>query len=155
MSLVTCGFAAGLEGLCAGTKVKAYFAELRWPRYSPPLWVWSLIGLLYYATFFFVLYRLLLFPLPTTLRSATIVLVLVMMLLNAMWNYVFFRMRKLYMSFVGTTLFPILDVALLWCLIQLESAAAWSLLPYLVYRVYSLWWIYRLWKMNRHTEARM
>lgn len=148
MSLVTCGFAAGLEGLCAGTKVKSYFAELKWPPYAPPLWVWSIIGVLYYVTFFFVLYRLFRRPLSNPVWTATIILVLVMMLINALWNYVFFRARKLALSLAATGFAPLLDVALLICLSQLDKAAAWSLVPYLIYRIYSLWWSYSLWKMN-------
>jgi tryptophan-rich sensory protein len=57
-SLGICAIAAALEGACAGNNVKAYFAKLKSPRYSPPLWVWYIIGALYYGTFFFVVYRI-------------------------------------------------------------------------------------------------
>jgi len=33
-----------------------------------------------------------------------------------------------------------MDLALLICLIQLDKVAAWALVPYLLYRLYSLWW---------------
>lgn len=44
ISLLICGTAAVLEGACAGKNVKAFFATLRFPRYSAPLWVWTIIG---------------------------------------------------------------------------------------------------------------
>ena len=34
ISLLICGTAAVLEGACAGKNVKAFFATLRFPRYS-------------------------------------------------------------------------------------------------------------------------
>lgn len=37
MSVGVCVLAAALEGLCAGRNVKAFYAELRFPRYSAPL----------------------------------------------------------------------------------------------------------------------
>ena len=44
IALVICGTAAALEGVCAGKSVRTFFATLRFPRYSAPLWVWTIIG---------------------------------------------------------------------------------------------------------------
>ena len=43
---------------------------------------------------------------------------------------------------------PIVDVVLFICVVQLDRMAAWSLVPYLLYRVYAVWWGYGLWKLN-------
>jgi tryptophan-rich sensory protein len=147
-SLGVCGAAAALEGVCAGNNVKSFFSSLRLPAYSAPLWVWSIIGLFYYLIFCFVLYRLLTLNNSSGLRSATIVLVLVMMTVNALTNYIIFRARNLRLSFLVGALFPILDITLFLMLIQLESLAAWTLIPYLLYRIYAVWWGYALWKQN-------
>jgi tryptophan-rich sensory protein len=72
-----------------------------------------------------------------------------MMVVNALTNYVIFRLRNLHLSFIVGCLFPIMDVTLLILLVQLDTLAAWSLLPYLIYRVYAVWWGYALWKSNR------
>ncbi len=58
ISLGACAIAAALEGVCAGKNVKSFFATLRFPPFSAPLWVWSIIGILYYVIFCFVLYRI-------------------------------------------------------------------------------------------------
>lgn len=140
--------AAALEGLCAGKNVKPFFANLRFPPYSAPLWMWSIIGALYYVTFCFVLYRILRLDNDSGLRYAALILILFMMVVNALSNYIIFRARNLRLSFIVGALFPIMDVALFMCLIQLDKIAAWSLIPYLLYRVYAVWWGYSLWKMN-------
>ncbi|MFS8086789.1 MAG: tryptophan-rich sensory protein [Acidobacteriota bacterium] len=143
-----CFVAAAFEGLCAGKNVKAHFAKLKWPRSSPPLWVWYIIGVGYYAVFWFALYRLLRIE-SSVLRTATLVLIPLMMALNGFWNYLFFRAQNLFLSFVGAMIAPIPDVALFLCVLRLDTTAAWALVPYLIYRLYSLWWGYGLWKMNR------
>src|SRR5262249_42402682 len=135
-SAIICVVAAALEGLCAGKNVRSYFAELKQPRYSPPLWVWTIIGGLFYVTFFFVLFRVLQRENQGALRTATIILILIMMLLNALWNYFFFRARKLFMSLAAAAFAPVMDVALLVCLIQIDGVAALALVPYLMYRLY-------------------
>jgi len=151
--VIVCLFAAALEGLCAGKNVRSYLAELKQPPYSPPFWVWTIIGGLFYITFFFVLYRVLRGYDAATLRVATLILILVMMLLNALWNYLFFRARKLFMSLTTAAFAPVMDVGLLICLSQLDTVAAWALIPYLIYRVYSLWWVYGLWRVNWQTRV--
>jgi translocator protein len=151
VSVGVCGIAAALEGACAGHNVKSYFAKLKSPPYSPPLWVWYIVGGLYYGTFFFVVYRVLTGGNNSSLANTTIAAVLAMMLANALWNYLFFRAQKLFVSVLVTFLAPVMDLVLLMCLIRLDPVAAWILIPYLMYRVYSLWWAYGLWKMNRST----
>ena len=148
ISFAVCALAAALEGVCAGKNVKSYFAALRSPSYAAPLWAWYIIGVVYYATFFFILYRILILNTDSILRPATLGLVVFMMGANALWNYVFFRARKLFLAFVAGSAAPVFDAALFICLIQLDRLAAWSLAPYLLYRIYAVWWGYRLWRLN-------
>lgn len=143
-----CLATAALEGVCAGRNVKSFFAQLEFPPYSAPLWVWSIIGALYYLIFGFIIYRLLRLDNDSSLKSATLALILFMMVVNALTNYVIFRAQNLHLSFIVGTLFPVLDITLFICLIQLDKVAAWWLIPYLIYRVYGVWWGYALWKIN-------
>ena len=149
VSLALCTLAAALEGACAGKNVKSYFATLRSPSYAAPLWVWYIIGIGYYATFFFILYRVLKLHTDSILKPVTLSLVVFMMTANALWNYVFFRARKLFLAFVTGNMAPIFDAALFICLVELDRVAAWSLVPYLLYRVYAVYWGYALWKLNQ------
>ena len=144
-----CLGAAALEGVCAGKNVSAYFAKLKWPRYAGPLWVWYIIGALYYAVFFFVMFRLLRLEEDSILKTATFALILFMMVANGLWNYVFFRAQNLFAGFISGSLAPILDLTLFICLIKLDKTPAWAFVPYLIYRLYAVWWGYGLWKMNR------
>ena len=144
-----CVLAAALEGLCARQNVKSYFATLRSPSFAAPLWAWYIIGIVYYATFFFILYRILSLNTDSRLKLATLSLIIFMMVANALWNYVFFRARKLFFAFMAGSIAPVFDVALFICLLGLDRVAAWSLVPYLLYRVYALYWGYALWKLNR------
>lgn len=135
--------AAAIEGACAGAGVKAFFATLRAPKYSAPLEAWYAIGVGYYLTFGFILYRLI------ALRAAgAIALVLAMMLANALWNLLFFRARNLYLAFVTGSAAPLLDVPLFVWLLYLDTRAAGALIPYLAYRAYAVWWGYALWRAN-------
>ncbi len=111
--------------------------------------MWYAIGVLSYVTFGFVLYRLLLLPRDSVLVTGTLALVAAMMLANALWNLLFFRARRLFAAFITGSAAPVFDVVLLLCLRRADMLAAWALVPYLIYRVYAVWWGYALWAANR------
>jgi tryptophan-rich sensory protein len=136
--------------MCAGRNVKSFFATLRSPRFAAPLWLWSIIGGAYYVLFWLIIFRLLRIA-NSPLRTAALVLIAVMMLANALTNYIIFRAQNLHLSFVIGCLFPLLDVGLFICTLQLDKRAALFLIPYLLYRVYGVWWGYALWNANRTT----
>ncbi|MFP5260336.1 MAG: tryptophan-rich sensory protein [Blastocatellia bacterium] len=94
ISIGACAIAATIEGVCAGRNVRAFFLQLRFPPFSAPLRVWSIIGALYYAIFCFVISRLLRLEDDSTLRQVALALILFMMIVNALTNYVIFRARN-------------------------------------------------------------
>jgi tryptophan-rich sensory protein len=109
--------------------------------------VWFVIGGLFYLVCFTVLYRL--FRLPASgLRDAALALIVGMMLMNALWNYVFFRVRDLYLSFLVCLPYGLMVVALFVLTLRLDRLAALALLPYMLYLGYALAWGYGLWKLN-------
>jgi len=142
-SLGICAGAAAIEGLCAGTGVKAFFATLRAPKYSAPLGVWYAIGAGYYLTFGFIVYRLL-----ELQAFGALALVLTIMLANALWNLLFFRAKNLYLAFLTGSAAPLLDGPLFVWLLLIDALAALALVPYLAYRAYAIWWGYALWRAN-------
>ena len=148
ISLAICVVSAIFEGVFAGKNVKSFFAKLRFPPYSAPLWVWYIIGVIYYAICFFILYRIFRHSADTSITYVALALLLAMMSVNAFWNYVFFRAQNLFLSFFAFAFYPIIAIALFICLIQFDKPAAWSLVPYFVYMIYAVRWGYGLWKLN-------
>ena len=147
-ALGICLAAAIAEGLFAGTGVKTRLAELRNPRFGPAVWLWMVIGVAYYVLFFFLL-RSLLTTQPTTYWTLTaIALTILLLMLNASWNWVFFRKKDLRWSFLFFG--PYLAVALLLAIVLQRLGTPmlpWYLL-YLAYLVWATWWSYRLWRLN-------
>jgi benzodiazapine receptor len=150
-ALIICGVAAGLEGLAGGKDVKSYLSTLNLPRFSPPFLLWILIGGLYYIICFVVLFRLL--QRPDNAAGSAIGIVLLLMVMNILWTYVFFRRR----SFAGSTLIAVLytpvAIGLFILLRGLDSTAAWVFAPYMIYLAFAGWWTLALWRMNRRTSS--
>jgi tryptophan-rich sensory protein len=147
-SLGVCALSVALEGVFAGGSVKQRLAQIRVPRYAPPLWGWIVIGASYYLVCFVILYRL--FSMPPTLPSRGYALTLLgsIMFVNALWNYFFFRTRNLFHAYVVGLLYSVLAVVLSGTLLRADPPAAWLFLPYLLYLFYANAFGYRVWRLN-------
>ena len=141
-ALLICAAFAGLEGALAGGGVRAHFAALRQPRYSPPLALWFVIGGVYYVICFVLLYRILGHP-------VALALLLALMLMNALWGWVFFRRKHLRASVLAFVPYLLIALGLARTLARADRLALLIFTPYLLYLVYATWWSHRIWMLNR------
>lgn len=148
ISLLICVVAAALEGLLAGKNVKSFLGKLKQPRFAPPFRVWVIVGFLYYAVCFLILFRILRYDDNLSVRRAAFGLMLAVLALNAFWNYVFFRRAGLYGSFMLGVFYTLVAVALFVCLLQFDFIAAYVEIPYLLYLIYAFYWSSNLLKLN-------
>jgi benzodiazapine receptor len=146
-ALAVCVFAAALEGLFAGKNIKPFLAKLRTPAYSPSLFVWSLIGVGYYAICFTILYRLFRDQTGSFVRDVALILLWIVMALNAFWNYTFFRLENLRLSFILSLVYGAIALVLFACLIWFDYITALVLLPYVLYMIYAYRWGHGLLKL--------
>ena len=147
LALLICAAGAVLEGALAGRDVRARFAKLRQPPFSPSLLVWLVIGGAYYIICYVILFRLLASELAAGHRAA-LALVMALMMANAAWNFVFFRRKDLRASFLAFLPYTLVAVALMLILAGIDRTSALVLTPYLLYLCYSVWWSYRVWVLN-------
>lgn len=148
-ALLICASAAALEGALAGRGIRARFAELQLPPFSPSLAAWVLIGGTYYIICFAILYRLLGAGLPSRSHTAAFILLLLLMVFNAAWGILFFRSKNLRASFLAFVPYGVLALVLVVVLASADATSALLWGPYLAYLGYALWWTHRVWVLNR------
>jgi tryptophan-rich sensory protein len=147
-ALAACAVAAVSEGLLSGSEVGARFSELVLPSFSPPLWTWAIIGVLYYALFFFLLNSLLGSRPTPTLTLGALLLVTILLAANATWNWLFFRERELWLSTAFFAPYAAVALTLAVVLFRLRSPMFRWYLLYLAYLAYAAWWGISLWRLN-------
>jgi tryptophan-rich sensory protein len=146
--MAACAAAAVSEGLLAGSEVGVRFSELVLPPLSPPLWMWAIIGALYYALFFFLLNSLL-GSLPTpNLTLLALALVVLLLGANATWNWLFFREKDLWLSTVFYVPYAAVALSLAFVLFRLRSPLLRWYALYVAYLAYAGWWGVSLWRLN-------
>ena len=138
-----------LEGACAGRDPMGQLRTLRQPRWSPPSFVWILIGLFWYAICFTALIRLL----PKYEQDATSVWLLVgLMAANAGANIPQFRMGRLDIAFAYLLPYWGLLAAFIWSVRNVDSLTLALFGIYSVYQLYAAVWGWNLWQMNKAVE---
>lgn len=140
-----CVVAIVLETVCAGRDPATALKALRQPRWALPFPVWVAIGLAYYGACFFALWRL--FGAGEAAHPC-IVLLAVVMVANALWNYFFFRRKDYRLSFWYQAPYAAVAIAFLWCAAPIDRAVAVAFGIYMLYWPYALAWTYRVWKLN-------
>ena len=146
--LSICVAGALLEGICAGAGVKDYLRNLKWPSYSPPLWAWYVIAAVYYAVVFVCAYRILQRPASVPFRNIAFALVLSVVVMNAVWNLLFFRAKDLAATFFFSICYSVVVVGLWYCLSRFDRVAPAAIGFYGLYLIYANVWGYRLWRIN-------
>src|SRR5215211_9051039 len=85
-----------------------WYEGLEKPGFLVPLGIFYLVGALYYVLFAVVLYRVLSRVGDTRGRVISLGLTVGVMLLNELWNYVFFGLRSTLAGFLGIVVFLVL-----------------------------------------------
>ncbi|QIN84078.1 hypothetical protein GBA63_16575 [Rubrobacter tropicus] len=128
-----CAAVAVLEGFLTGDGPKTWYPRLRKPRWQIPLWASILVGLIVYVIDGFVAYRVLTAVPSAGDRAVALTALVVVMLLNALWNYAFFEYRSTLVGYLGIIGFlgPLLVLQI--ALFVYEPVAAWVHLAYTIY----------------------
>ena len=106
LSVGLCAAVAVLEGLLTGSGLKDWYPRLRKPRWQIPLWASILVGLIVYVIDGFVAYRMLTAVPSVGDRAVALTALVVVMALNALWNYAFFEYRSTLVGFLGLIGYP-------------------------------------------------
>ena len=133
ISVGLCAAVAVLEGFLTGSGLKDWYPHLRKPWWHIPLWASIVIGLIVYAIDGFVAYRALTAVSPVGDRAVALTALVVVMVLNALWNYAFFEYRSTLVGFLGLIGFLGPLFVLQTVLFVYDPVAAWVHLAYTLY----------------------
>ena len=144
-----CAAVAVLEGVLTGSGLKEWYPRLRKPRWQIPLWASVLVGLIVYVIDGFVAHRILTAVPSAGDRAVALTALVVVMVLNALWNYAFFERRSTLVGFLGLIGFlgPLLGLQT--ALFVYDPVAAWAHMAYTLYVLaYDVPLFYAIWRLN-------
>jgi benzodiazapine receptor len=131
-----------------GESLGTWYDTLDKPWFLIPLWAFYIVGAVYYLLFATVLYRILVHVDDREGRVTALALAVSVLLLNELWNYVFFGLECTLAGFLGIVVFLVPLTALVAALRKYERLSAGLVVVYWIWVLYDLTWTFALWRLN-------
>lgn len=147
----------GIGGFFTASSVKTWYGALRKPALNPPSWifgpVWTTLFALMGIAVFLVWNRMGMNVSEKRydkrhVRGALSVFG-AQMILNVIWSVLFFGLRAPGWAFFELILLWIVIVATIFVFSRISKAAAWLLVPYILWVSFAGYLNYSLWKLNK------
>jgi tryptophan-rich sensory protein len=148
VSVTTCVLFALFGAALVGGSLGTWYGALDKPWFLVPLWVFYIVGAVYYVLFATVLYRILVYVEDRGEKAASLALTICVLFLNELWNYGFFGLQSTLVGFLGIAVFLAPLTALLLALRKHERFSAGLVAAYWVWVLYDLAWTFALWRLN-------
>jgi translocator protein len=148
VSVTTCVLFALFGAALVGGSLGTWYGALDKPWFLVPLWVFYIVGAVYYVLFATVLYRILVYVEDRGGKAASLALTICVLFLNELWNYGFFGLQSTLVGFLGIAVFLVPLTALLLALRKHERFSAGLVTAYWVWVLYDLAWTFALWRLN-------
>lgn len=147
LSIAICAGAAGLGSMLTKPAVSGWYAALAKPAWTPPHWVfgpvWSLLYLAM-AVAAWLVWRRVGFP----HASSALNLFAVQLVLNVCWSAIFFGAHSPGLAFAEILLLWLAILATMVAFRPLSRAAAWLMLPCLLWVAYAAAINFAIWRLN-------
>ncbi len=130
--LLLCLGVGGVSGAMTAREIHGWYQTLARPSFAPPNWVFAPVWTTLYVLMAVAAWLIAKKP-ASEMRTWTLNIFYVQLLLNFLWSLIFFREHAIAQAMV--------ELVLLWCFIALTTAAfhrlsrpaAWLMLPYLAW----------------------
>jgi len=142
-------FVAILGNIFIGKDHLNWFKSLQKPRILVPMFIFYIVGPLFYLICGTILYRTLEGGLAEKQSLSVFILTIAVLVLNEVWNIFFFGLKSSYYGFIGVVvyLFPCLYLTAMLYNFDFTSMLIFS--AYLLWLIYDIVWTYQLWKLNK------
>ena len=145
--LLTIGVGALAGFITAGESSSDWYVNLAKPSYQPPSWlfspVWTLLYILMGISFYYVWKK----PLSRE-RNIALTIFLAQLLLNFLWSILFFSLHSPSLALIDIVMMWLAILLTIFSFSRLSKAAAWLLVPYIMWVSFAMILNWDIWRMN-------
>lgn len=136
-----------LGGLFTFPEINSWYAGLQKPAFNPPNWLFGPVWTVLYILMGISLYLIWRKPVSKE-RNAALTIFLIQFVLNFCWSILFFNQHLVGWALVEiTVMWAFIFLTILWFK-PLSAAAAWLLVPYILWVSFAMILNTAIWKLN-------
>ncbi len=147
--IVLLGFASGM---ISGSGDGAWYGALEKPSIQPPSWMFGVVWPILYTLMALAL-AMVINARGSRYRGLAIGLFVVQLVVNLLWSPLFFGMHEVTMAFWWIVLMIVLAIATTVIFGRIRPAAAWLMVPYLVWICFAAMLNYSIDSLNPDAET--
>jgi benzodiazapine receptor len=145
--IVICFAAAAIGSAFTTPSVPGWYASLTKPAWTPPAWVFGPVWSALYLAMAFAAWLVWRRAGFSSARGA-LMLFAAQLVLNVCWSAIFFRVHRPGLAFAEILLLWLMILAATLAFRPLSRAAAWLMVPYLLWVAFAATLNYSIWKLN-------
>lgn len=149
VSLAACQVAGIVGGLFTATSIGSWYAGLNKPSFNPPNWVFGPVWITLYVLMGIAMYLIWTGDFPGKTKQTAVILFVVQLVLNMLWTFFFFYLQKPFLGFIEILILLVFIVLTIWKFYSLRPAAAYLMVPYLLWVGFATVLTFSLWNLNR------
>lgn len=146
--IVVCYGVSLLASMVTIPEVRSWYPGIRKPAWTPPDWLFGPVWTLLYgmmAVSGWLVWRAAGF---SGARSA-LAMFIIQLLLNGAWSFIFFKFHRIEAALADISLLLLAIIGTILLFSRISVAAAWLLVPYLLWVGYATALNARIWMLNR------
>jgi benzodiazapine receptor len=146
--ILLCESAGVIGAIFTARSVRTWYLTLQKPSFNPPGWVFGPVWTVLYVLMGIALYLIWQKGSGSEGYTRALVLFFTQLVLNAAWSFIFFGARAVLPAFIEITLLWILIVGTIVAFREISPAAAWLLVPYVLWVTFAAILNYSIWRLN-------
>ncbi|MBR1222966.1 tryptophan-rich sensory protein [Bradyrhizobium sp. U87765 SZCCT0131] len=135
--LVLCAGIGAFAGWVTQPQIEGWYIGLAKPSWTPPRYLFPIAWAVLYVMMALSLWRLWDRTIPSPARREALIFFFVQLALNALWSPVFFGWHNLHAALAIIIALVVTIIGTIFTSARVDRAAAWLLLPYLVWVSYA------------------
>ena len=129
-------------------EIPGWYQLIRKPTWNPPNWLFGPVWTLLYFLMGIALYLVWKSESLKSLKQKAILAFAIQLIFNFFWSIIFFKYHQMGWAFVEIVVLCFCIVINLFYFSKIHMAAAWLLVPYLVWVSFAAVLNYKIWQMN-------
>lgn len=154
-SIVVCELAGIIGSIFTSPAIPTWYATLIKPSFQPPSWlfapVWTILFILMGVAVFLVWRK----GLEQRQVKIAIGVFIVQLILNTLWSIIFFGQQNPAGAFLEIIFLWIAIIATIFIFAKISRAAAWLLIPYILWVSFAGFLNYTIWQLNLGTNSQV
>ncbi len=147
-SVLLCNCAGLLGSLFTTTGPGSWYSTLIKPTFNPPAWIFAPVWTLLYILMGISLYLVIMEGMKGRDVRIPLLVFTIQLILNLLWSYAFFGLESTFFGLLVIILLWISIVATMILFYPVRKAAAWLLVPYILWVSFATLLTYTIYSLN-------